>query len=340
MNLSSSFVKPGVEGLLSPLMPWLTDARVSEIMMNSPREVFVERDGHMSRHDVSALTPLYAQRLFQMIANESNQRLDDEHPLLSGNLYDGTRVQLITPPVSLYHTLSIRKASVKPLALQDYENVGFYQALLPFHANDDSVALTDEIDRELLALYTAGHWNAFIHRAIDARKNIVISGGTSSGKTTYLNACLKAIDVSERLILLEDTRELTVPHANHVALLASKGGQGKASVDMQTLLQATLRLRPDRIIMGEIRGREIMDFVMACSTGHEGSITSIHANNPRIAMLRMVQLYKQNNVPSMRDEEIRAELNSVIDIILQVGKTAKGRVAQSCYYKGAVVYEA
>ena len=92
--------------------------------------------------------------------------------------------------------------------------------------------------------------------------------------------------------------------------------------------------------MGEIRGREIMDFVMACSTGHEGSITSIHANNPRIAMLRMVQLYKQNNVPSMRDEEIRAELNSVIDIILQVGKTAKGRVAQSCYYKGAVVYEA
>lgn len=104
---------------------------------------------------------------------------------------------------------------------------------------------------------------------------------------------------------------------------------------MQTLLQATLRLRPDRLIMGEIRGKEIMDFVMACSTGHEGSMTSIHANNPHIAMHRMVQMYKQNNVPSMRDEEIQEELNSVIDIILQVNKTKSQRMAVSFYYKGA-----
>ena len=327
--LLSSFVKPGAEGLLSPLLPWLTDSGVSEIMINAPREVFIEKNSKMHCHEAPALTPLYLQRLFQMIANESNQRLDEAHPLLSGNLFNGTRVQLVIPPVSSHYTLSIRKASVQQLSLNDYEERGFYRTLLPFHINEASKA------QDLLAEYTQGHWDAFIQRAIALRKNIVISGGTSSGKTTYLNACLKSIDLNERLILLEDTRELTLAHPNHVSLIASSGGQGKATVDMQKLLQATLRLRPDRIIMGEIRGREIMDFVMACSTGHEGSITSIHANNPRIAMQRMVQMYKLNNVPSMRDEDIRRELDSVIDIILQVGKTPQGRVALSCYYKGA-----
>ena len=329
--LLSSFVKPGSEGLLSPLMTWLKDSHVSEVMMNAPREVFIERNGVISRHDVPELTPLYAQRLFQMIANESNQRLDDDNPLLSGNLYNGTRVQLIIPPVSKHHSFAIRQSSIEPMQLQDYEARGFYQGILPF---DEYQPLNQE--GELLALYLERQWGYFMQRAIEMRKNIVISGGTSSGKTTYLNACINAIDAKERIILLEDTRELTVPHANHVALLASKGGQGNAAIDMQTLLQATLRLRPDRIIMGEIRGREIMDFIMACSTGHEGSMTSIHANNPRMAMLRMVQLYKQNNVPSMRDEDIRAELDSVIDVILQVDKTHRGRVALSCYYKGAV----
>lgn len=336
--LRPSFIKSGAEGLLSPLMPWLTDATVSEIMVNAPREVFVEKKGVMYRHEVEELTPLYLQRLFQMIANESNQRLNDEHPLLSGTLYNGTRIQLIIPPVSVHHTMSIRKTSVQPLTLHDYKERGFYSSLLPFHFNDNPTHIPLE-ELELQRLYTERSWDRFIQQAITARKNIVISGGTSSGKTTYLNACLQAIDVSERIVLLEDTLELMVPHANHVSLLASKGEQGRAKVDMQMLLQATLRLRPDRIIMGEIRGREIMDFVMACSTGHEGSITSIHANNPLIAMLRMVQMYKQNNVPSMRDEDIRAELHSVIDIILQVGKTAEGRGAISCYYKGAEMHE-
>jgi type IV secretion system protein VirB11 len=240
----------------------------------------------------------------------------------------------VIPPVSFYPTLSIRKASVKPLSLKDFGANGFYASLLPFHLND-SQAVIEEQEHELQHLYEQGLWDRFMHSAILAKKNIVISGGTSSGKTTYLNACLQAIDREERLILLEDTRELNVSHLNHVSLLVSKGEQGRAKVDMQTLLQATLRLRPDRIIMGEIRGREIMDFVTACSTGHEGSITSIHANNPRIAMHRMVQMYKQNNVPSMRDEDIRRELHSVIDIILQVAKTSAGRAAIACYYKGA-----
>lgn len=330
-----AFVKPGVEGLLSPLMPWLNNPEVSEVMINAPQEVFVEIRGTMTRHVVPVLTPLYLQRLFQMIANESNQRLDEAHPLLSGNLYNGCRVQLIIPPVSVHHTLAIRKSSIAHLSLDDYESHRFYQRIKPVGLSPLGHDALNSAEQELLHLYQAGYWSAFIKLALACRKTIIISGGTSSGKTTYLKACLEAIDAKERIILLEDTRELVTPHINHVALLASKGNQGKAFVDMQTLVQATLRLRPDRLIMGEIRGKEIMDFVTACSTGHEGSMTSIHANDPHMAMNRMVQMYKQNNVPSMRDEEIREELHSVIDIILQINKTQSQRLAMYCYYKGA-----
>lgn len=333
MSSTGSFVKPGAEGLLSPLMSWLIHPEVSEILINKPQEVFVELQGCMTRYEVPELTTLYLHRLFQMIANESQQRLDEAHPLLSGNLYNGYRVQLVIPPVSCYHTLSIRKSALAHWSLDDYATRGFYRKVLPMSINQEFSSTRQ--DKELFDLYHQKRWGEFIKSAVILKKNIVISGGTSSGKTTFLKACLEAIPAHERIILLEDTRELSSSHLNQVALLASKGNQGKAQVDMQMLLQATLRLRPDRLIMGEIRGKEIMDFVMACSTGHEGSMTSIHANNPQIAMQRMVQLYKQNNVPSMRDEEIRAELNQVIDIIIQLGKVGQERMALYCYYKEA-----
>ncbi|WP_058535360.1 P-type DNA transfer ATPase VirB11 [Legionella saoudiensis] len=338
MSTPIHFVKPGAEGLLSPLMPWLNHPQVSEILINKPKEVFIELHGVMTRHEIPELTSLYLHRLFQMIANESQQRLDEAHPLLSGNLYNGFRVQLIIPPVSLYHSLAIRKTALSHWLLDDYSAQGFYRRMQPMNLNQ-AMSHTAQ-DQSLLHLYQKRCWGDFIKTAVALRKNIVISGGTSSGKTTFLKACLEAIPADERIIVLEDTRELSSSHANQVSLLASHGNQGKAQVTMQTLVQATLRLRPDRLIMGEIRGKEIMDFVMACSTGHEGSITSIHANNPQIAMQRMVQLYKQNNVPSMRDEEIRAELNQVIDIIIQLGKVGNERVALSCYYKEAQVNHA
>ena len=330
------FVKPGAEGLLSPLQPWLTDPDVAEIMINAPGEVFVERRGKITQHQLTMLTPLYLQRLFQFIANEAQQRLDETNPMLAGNLFDGSRVQLVIPPISSHHTLTIRRQSIRALTLTDYSAKNFYQHLQAVTQLNNTEAFTGDYEQELLTLYQQKQWDPFIKLAIACRKTIVISGGTSSGKTTFLNACLQEIDHSERLILLEDTRELVAPHANMVSLLAANSEQSKAKVNMQQLVQCSLRLRPDRLIMGEIRGREIMDFISACATGHEGSFTSIHANNPYIAMLRMVQMYKQNNVPSMRDEEIRTELNSVIDIILQLNKTKNGRIAKYCYYKAAV----
>jgi type IV secretion system protein VirB11 len=268
-----------------------------------------------------------------LIAGENHQGLDEKNPLLSGSLLDGLRVQLVLPPTSGFPTLSIRRKVVRNLSLKDYEHSNFYHDANPFDIDETHFKALPASEKELIKLYAQKNWGAFIQRAIELKKNIVISGGTSSGKTTFLNACLLHIPLTERIITLEDTREIDIPHPNQVNLLATKGGQSLANVCMQDLVQCCLRLRPDRIIMGEIRGKEIMDFVAASATGHEGSLTSIHANNPRIAFMRMSQMYKLNNVPSMSDADILAELKEVVDIIIQIAKTKAGRQVQSVYYK-------
>lgn len=326
---------PHSEGLLAPLKPWLDDNAVSEILLNKPQEVFVEKGGVLKHVDVPELTEQTVDMLFQLIANENQQALSPQQPLLSGSLMDGSRVQLVLPPTATHYTFSIRRKVVRDFSLDTYKEKKFYQKVMPFDIKATPFDNLAESEKRLLHLYQQHHWDAFIRLAIQLRKNIVISGGTASGKTTFLNACLKHIPKQERIITLEDTREIDITHPNQVNLLATKGEQGLANVAMQDLVQCCLRLRPDRIIMGEIRGKEILDFIGACSTGHEGSITSIHANNPRIAFMRMMQLYKLNNVPSMTDDDILRELKEVVDIIIQIAKTKTGRLAQSIYYKDA-----
>ncbi len=324
---------PHSDGLLAPLTPWLQDAEVSEILLNQPGEVYVEKQGGMTRFAVPALNERTLRRLFQLIANENRQTLSEQKPLLSASLQDGSRVQLVLPPTAQYHTLSIRRKVVKQLTLDDYDRLKFYRQAQSFDVNADPLSQLGPDEQQLVCLYQKKQWGDFIRRAIELNKNIVISGGTSSGKTTYLNACLHHIPLHERLLILEDAREIDSPHPNQVRLLCSRGDQGLASVSMQALVQCCLRLRPDRIIVGEIRGQEILDFLGACSTGHDGSMTSIHANHPRMAFMRMTQLYKQNNVPSMSDQDILRELHEVVDVIVQVGKVPGGRAVQSIYYK-------
>ena len=327
---------PGSEGLLFPLNRFLQDKAVSEILINKPQEVFVERHGVMERHALPSLDATHIRRLFTFIANENRQNLSDTSPILSGNLYDNSRVQLVIPPAARHHTLSIRRPSIQKRTLTDYKSSGFYDQARGFDLNAPLDECLSAEERALGALYHQKNWGDFIALAVHLKKNIVISGETSSGKTTYLNACIGNIPHHERIITLEDTYEVDIPHQNLVSLAAPKKGEGKTGgLCMQDLVQCALRLRPDRIIMGEIRGAEILDFISACSTGHEGSITSIHANNPRIAFMRMTQLYKLNNVPSMRDEDIQKELHEVIDIIIQVARTANGRLANAFYYKHA-----
>lgn len=337
MEVATLRFAPGSEGLLTPLMPWLSDNTVSEILINQPEEVYIERLGEMKRYELKSLTQLHLKRLFLFIANENKQHLTESSPILSGNLYDGSRVQLIIPPASKYYTLSIRRQSVKRMTLNDYKQTDFYLDAQTFKRTKPASDYFNDEEKQLIALYQDANWPAFIELAVLLKKNIVISGETSSGKTTFLNACTHHIPLNERLITLEDTYEINSTHPNKIAMLAPKKLEGQGAIlSMQDLVQCALRLRPDRLIMGEIRGREILDFISACSTGHEGSITSIHASNPRVAFMRMIQMYKLNNVPSMRDEEIEAVLNEVIDIVLQVKKTPHGRKLVYVYYKNAV----
>ena len=328
---------PTSEGLLAPLKPWLDDTTVSEILLNTPQEIYVEKQGALQRFDVPALDERALMMLFQLIANENSQTLNEKSPLLSASLQDGSRIQIVLPPTAKAQTLSIRRKVLRHVNLDDYQALRFYQHAKPFDIREEKLSQFSEEERSLVLLYQKADWDKFIRHAIALKKNIVISGGTSSGKTTFLNACLRQIPLEERIITLEDAREIDIPHPNQVNLLASKGDQGLSNISMQDLVQCCLRLRPDRIIMGEIRGAEIMDFVSACSTGHEGSITSIHANNPRVALMRMCQLYKLNNVPSMSDEDIARELHEVVDIIVQLAKTQHGRTVQAIYYKNAKV---
>lgn len=328
---------PGSAGLLTPIQSLLDEKEVSEVLINRPGEVFVERQGVMYRLEMPILDAQHLRRLFTFIANENGQRLSDESPILSGSLQDGSRVQVVIPPASKSYTLSIRRPSIKRQSLEDYRHSNFYNRAEPFDIHADNEKYLSSEGGELRRLYQAGLWADFISLAIILKKNIVISGETSSGKTTFLNACAAHIRAHERIITLEDTYEIDIPHQNRVALLALKGLEGRASLlSMQDLVQSALRLRPDRLLMGEVRGREILDLVSSCSTGHAGSITTIHAPNPRIAFMRMTQMYKLNNVPSMRDEDIRRELHEVIDIIIQITRRNGERQVSYVYYKNAM----
>lgn len=331
MNALKAQCSPGSTGLLAPLYEFLNDTQVSEVLVNRPQEVYVERAGILERFDMPVLTTPYLRRLFALIANENKQALSENSPILSGNLKDGSRVQLVIPPASLYETLSIRKFTLKQVRFTEYNEQGFF-SLAQGVGLDDSTQTSEAI--YLRELYDAKNWYEFIREAIIHKKNIIISGGTSSGKTTFLNSCLSEIPLDERLITLEDTYEIDSSHPNQVRLKALKQtGDTAPRLNMQDLVQATLRLRPDRIIMGEIRGKEIFDFVSACSTGHSGSIATIHANNPKVAFMRMAQLYKLNQVAGMTEADIYAVLHEAIDIVVQLQKTASGRRLVEVYYK-------
>lgn len=317
---------PGVSGLLEPLHTYLNDEAVSEILINKPEEVFIEKNGDMLQIHDKRLTSSFLRRLFLMMANSNQQVLSENTPILSGNLPDGSRIQCVIPPASLHETLSIRKFSLKVMRFEDYETQGFFEGGFNRQTNQT----------QLLELYQQKAWQSFLRLAIQLKKTILISGATSSGKTTFLNACVNEIPQDERLITLEDTYEIALSHPNIVRLKALKPlGDKVLNLTMQDLVQASLRLRPDRIIMGEIRGREVFDFIAASSTGHNGSIATIHADSPKGAFRRMAQLYKLNHVPSMTEEDIYQLLHDAIDVIVQLKKTPDGRKLVEVYYKDA-----
>ena len=302
-----------IDAWLAPLLPALARADVTDIFVNRPGEIWLETlSGTIERQDMPELDETRLWQLARQIASLTHQGIARSHPLLAATLPDGARVQVVAPPAARGGmAMAIRKHVVPEYSLADYLAGGAFaqtsyaqaSSLPPLPGPPDGQAPAQ------IARYLAD--------MVQARRNILISGGTSSGKTTFLNALLREIPAQERLILIEDTAELAMPHANGVGLLAVKGELGEARVTADDLLQAALRMRPDRIILGELRGGEAYSFLRAVNTGHPGSITTIHADSPEGAIEQLALIVLQTGT-QLRREDIVHYVRQVLDIVVQL----------------------
>jgi type IV secretion system protein VirB11 len=299
---------------LAPFAHLLERPDVTDIFVNAPGEFWVETiGGSLEHHAAPQLDENALWRLARQIASASHQGVSREHPLLAATLPNGERVQIVAPPATRGPlVLAVRKHVVADLTLADYESHGAFSAL---HTNDDGDS--EAVDAELRTLLDANLIPDFLRMAVQARKNIVIAGGTSTGKTTFLNALLKEIPDHERLILIEDAPEIQITHSNAVGLVAVRGEQGEAKVTTEDLMQASLRLRPDRIILGELRGREAASFLRAVNSGHPGSITTLHADSPRGAVDQLTLMVLQAGL-NLGRLEIADYVRGIIDVFVQL----------------------
>lgn len=282
---------------LGPLEPLLHDPDISDILVNNKNEVFIERGGLLERLNISFRDDRHLLQIIDRIVSAVGRRIDESTPMVDARLADGSRVNAIIPPLALDGpALSIRRFGRGPLNPE---------ALLNFKS----------LSPEMLELLSA---------AVKARISILISGGTGAGKTTLLNMLSHFIPDSERLITIEDAAELQLHHRNLVRLetrLANVEGQG--AVRQRQLLINSLRMRPDRIIIGEVRGEEAFDMLQAMNTGHEGSMCTVHANTPRDALSRLESMVAMTNL-NFPERTVRLQIASAITIVVQVSRMSDG----------------
>jgi type IV secretion system protein VirB11 len=306
---------------LAPLADMLARPDVTDIYVNRPGELWIETTGGaIERHEAPRLDEATLARLARQIAAVSHQGISREHPLLSATLPDGARVQIVAPPATRGAlVLAIRKHVSPDLTLADYVATGAFAETRARDALDRSGG-----DAALAAKLAAGDLAGMLGDAVRARKNILVAGGTSTGKTTFLNALLREVPAGERLILIEDTPELDVRHDNVVGLLAARSALGEAQVTANDLLAASLRMRPDRIILGELRGEEAYAFLRAVNSGHPGSMTTVHADSAERAIEQIVLLALQAGTQLGRDD-VRHYIRSTVDIFVQLTRTGGRR---------------
>lgn len=314
---------------LMPLQRFFDMDGVSEVSINQPREVWVEQFGDLKYFDVPELDLEHLKSLSRLVAQSTEQTISEETPLLSANLPEGYRIQIVFPPACEPGkvAISIRKQTVLDFDLDQYEKLGAFENTIV--ADEDN-----KEDQELLALLEQKDIKGFIKRAVSAKKNIIVSGGTSTGKTTFFNAMLKEVPPTDRVITLEDAREISLNHIpNHVHLIASRGGQGRAKVTMQDLIEACLRLRPDRLMLGELRGAEAFAFLRAVNTGHPGSISTLHADTPALAVEQMVLMVMQAGL-GLERPQIKEYIHSVVHVIIQLKRGEGGkRFVSEVYFR-------
>lgn len=306
----------------------LEDPEVNEITINKPNEYIIEKPTGKEFITTELLSESDLQELAILIASFTNQKISEENPILSGSLPGGERVQIVMPPAvdKGMFAMSIRKPTVLDLTLEDYKNSGAFDSVKSW---DDLKA--SEVDSKLLSLMNSGDIAGFLSLAVKKKKNIIISGGTSSGKTTFTNAIIKEIPLNERLITIEDVQEVVLKQRDKLHLICSKGGQGVAKVTPKDLLEACLRLNPDRILLSELRGEEAFYYLRAVNSGHPGSITTLHADNVAGAFDQLVMMIQQGGT-SLSEENIRAYCKKVIDVIVQFKNVNGKRVMTELYF--------
>ena len=306
---------------LEPLDEIFARDGVNEVCINQPGEVWIENKGEIAMEQIPFLDFDHLQAMAYLVAESTEQKISGENPLLSATLPNGFRVQIAMPPACEPQKIiyAIRKPSTLQWSLDDYEKMGAF---------DNTIVAKKELDEDivkLMELIEQKKIKEFLRSAVLFKKNLIISGGTSTGKTTFANAVFREIPLHERLITAEDAREIQLPaHGNRVHLLASKGGQGRAKVTTQDLIEACLRLRPDRIIVGELRGSEAYSFLRAINTGHPGSISTLHADTPLMAIEQLKLMVMQAGL-AINAEEIRNYVINVVDVIVQLKRGEKGR---------------
>ena len=282
---------------LGPLEPLLADRKISDILVNDKDHVFVERGGIIKKSDATFRDNRHLMQIIDRIVSRVGRRVDESSPMVDARLPDGSRVNAIIPPLALDGpALSIRRFGTGPLAA-------------------DQLVELKSLSPEMMEMLAA---------AVRARISILISGGTGAGKTTFLNILSQYIPKSERIVTIEDAAELQLAMENIVRLETRPPNvEGQGGIRQRQLLINSLRMRPDRIIVGEVRGEEAFDMLQAMNTGHEGSMTTIHANTPRDALTRLESLVAMANL-NLPERTIRQQMASAIAIVVQVSRMSDG----------------
>ncbi len=294
---------------LGPLEPLLADETISDILVNGWSKVYIERRGRLEKAPVRFRDNAHLMQIIQRIVSRVGRRIDEMSPMVDARLPDGSRVNATIPPLALDGpALSIRRFGRAPVSAQEMLDM---RCLSP----------------EMLELMQA---------AVKARISILISGGTGSGKTTFLNMLSKAIPANERIITIEDAAELQIQQENVVRLETRPANiEGQGAIRQRQLVINSLRMRPDRIVVGEVRGDEAFDMLQAMNTGHEGSMTTIHSNSPRDALSRMESMISMASL-NLPDRAVRQQIASAIGIVLQLSRMSDGtrKVVKICEITG------
>lgn len=320
---------------LRPLRAQLDAPGVLEVCVNRPGEMMIETAQGWQAVAAPDLSLERCLSLATAVATFSDQQVNQEHPLLSATLPSGERVQFVIPPAVTRGTVSItvRKPAQLIRKLEDFEREGLFERTAIVARTAASELLPFE--QELVALKEAGRYADFLRLAVRRHQTIIVAGKTGSGKTTFMKGLVEEVTHRERLITIEDTAELTLPnHPNVVHLFYSKNAQGMAKVTAKSLLEACLRMKPDRIFLAEVRGDECFYFVRLAASGHPGSITSVHAGSCALALEQMSLMIRESGAGGgLRMNEIKWLLNVVVDVIVQFDRDELGRFISEVFYE-------